>query len=46
MIEIQKKIEEVWNDRSILVANKQFVFDAIDLIDRGIIRVAEKQDGE
>jgi 2,3,4,5-tetrahydropyridine-2,6-dicarboxylate N-succinyltransferase len=46
MIEIQKKIEEVWNDRSILVANKQFVFDAIDLIDRGIIRVAEKQNGE
>jgi 2,3,4,5-tetrahydropyridine-2,6-dicarboxylate N-succinyltransferase len=46
MIEIQKKIEEVWNDRSILVANKQFVFDAIDLIDRGVIRVAEKQNGE
>lgn len=46
MIEIQKKIEEVWNDRSILVANKQFVFDAIDLIDRGMIRVAEKQNGE
>jgi 2,3,4,5-tetrahydropyridine-2-carboxylate N-succinyltransferase len=46
MIEIQKKIEEIWNDRSILVANKQLVFDAIDLIDRGRIRVAEKQNGE
>lgn len=46
MIEIQKKIEEVWNDRSLLVAKKQFVFDAIDLIDRGMIRVAEKQNGE
>jgi 2,3,4,5-tetrahydropyridine-2-carboxylate N-succinyltransferase len=46
MIEIQKKIEEIWNDRSILVPNKQLVFDAIDLIDRGRIRVAEKQNGE
>jgi len=46
MIEIQKKIEEIWSDRSILVENKQFVFDAIDLIDRGKVRVAEKQNGE
>ena len=46
MLEIKKNIEKIWDDRSLLEENKDFIFEAIKLLDSGTLRVAEKEDNE
>jgi 2,3,4,5-tetrahydropyridine-2,6-dicarboxylate N-succinyltransferase len=38
-------IEKIWEDRTLLADNKQIIFDTIELIDTGKLRVAEKVNG-
>lgn len=45
MDHLKIKIEEIWNDRALLSSNKQIVFDVVERIDRGELRVAEKISG-
>lgn len=42
MNELKTQIEAIWNDRSLLNDHKHLVYDVIDKIDRGLLRVAEK----
>lgn len=42
---LKEKIEAIWENRSLLNDHKQIVFDVIDQIDRGELRVAEKLNG-
>ena len=41
MIAIQEIIEKIWEDRNLLNDNKQAVLDAMELLDKGKLRVAE-----
>lgn len=45
MQNLQSKIEAIWNDRTILNDNKSLVYEVIEQIDRGELRVAEKING-
>jgi 2,3,4,5-tetrahydropyridine-2-carboxylate N-succinyltransferase len=45
MQEIKNQIEAIWEDRSLLPNHKQLVFDVIEKIDKGQLRVAEKVNG-
>lgn len=45
MQEIKNQIEAIWEDRSLLPNHKQLVFDVIEKIDTGQLRVAEKVNG-
>ena len=45
MDQLRYKIEEIWEDRSLLISNKQVIYDVIELIDTGRLRVAEKSNG-
>lgn len=45
MNNLRNRIEEVWDNRSLLAENKNIVFDVIEQIDRGQLRVAEKVNG-
>jgi 2,3,4,5-tetrahydropyridine-2-carboxylate N-succinyltransferase len=45
MQEYKDQIEAIWENRSLLVNNKQLIFDVIEKIDTGQLRVAEKING-
>ncbi len=45
MQEYKNQIEAIWEDRSLLENHKQLVFDIIEQIDKGQLRVAEKING-
>jgi 2,3,4,5-tetrahydropyridine-2-carboxylate N-succinyltransferase len=45
MQELKNQIESIWEDRSLLASHKQLVFDVIEKIDTGQLRVAEKVNG-
>lgn len=45
MQEYKNQIEAIWEDPSLLVNHKQLVFDVIEQIDKGQLRVAEKING-
>lgn len=45
MSSFQSKIEAIWNDRSLLAVDKQVVFEVVEKIDKGELRVAEKING-
>jgi 2,3,4,5-tetrahydropyridine-2-carboxylate N-succinyltransferase len=45
MQEYKNQIEAIWEDRSLLENHKQLVFDVIEQIDKGQLRVAEKING-
>lgn len=42
MNDIKNRIEQIWDDRSLLADNKALIFEVIDQIDKGKLRVAEK----
>ena len=45
MQEYKNQIEAIWEDRSLLENHKQLVFEVIEQIDKGQLRVAEKING-
>ncbi len=45
MQNLKNHIEHIWEDRTLLSENKKIIFEAIDLIDKGELRVAEKING-
>lgn len=45
MSSYQSKIEAIWNDRSLLAVDKQVVFEVVEKVDKGELRVAEKING-
>jgi 2,3,4,5-tetrahydropyridine-2-carboxylate N-succinyltransferase len=45
MQEYKDQIEAIWENRSLLANNKQLIFDVIEKIDTGQLRVAEKING-
>ena len=45
MQEYKNQIEAIWEDRSLLENHKQLVFEVIEQIDKGRLRVAEKING-
>jgi 2,3,4,5-tetrahydropyridine-2-carboxylate N-succinyltransferase len=42
---LKERIEAIWEDRTMLSENKQEIFDVIEKIDTGQLRVAEKVNG-
>jgi 2,3,4,5-tetrahydropyridine-2-carboxylate N-succinyltransferase len=42
---LKERIEAIWEDRTMLSENKQVIFDVIEKIDTGQLRVAEKVNG-
>lgn len=42
---LKEQIEAIWEDRTLLNNHKNVVFETIDKIDQGLLRVAEKKDG-
>jgi 2,3,4,5-tetrahydropyridine-2-carboxylate N-succinyltransferase len=42
---LKEQIEAIWEDRTMLSENKQVIFDVIEKIDTGQLRVAEKVNG-
>ncbi|MCC7332175.1 MAG: 2,3,4,5-tetrahydropyridine-2,6-dicarboxylate N-succinyltransferase [Flavobacteriales bacterium] len=47
MLQLQEKIEHIWNNRELLenIENQQTIHEVIELIDKGKIRVAEPIEG-
>ena len=46
MENLKKNIEKIWEDRSLLANNKEVVFEAIELVDKGDLRVCNQIDGQ
>jgi 2,3,4,5-tetrahydropyridine-2,6-dicarboxylate N-succinyltransferase len=46
MEQLKKKIEQIWDDRSLLKDNQNEIREVIELLDKGKLRVAENISGE
>jgi 2,3,4,5-tetrahydropyridine-2,6-dicarboxylate N-succinyltransferase len=46
MEQLKNKIEQIWEDRSLLKENQNEIREVIELLDKGKLRVAEKKEGE
>ena len=47
MLEIQKTIEQAWEDRELLKesAVQQTIYEVVEMLDKGKLRIAEKEEG-